>query len=72
MREKLAIAFIERAKELGLKGKKRDELALEFIMGAAMALQNLEQPIDLTKFAWLVSIRGYSAIEDAAKDYVGA
>ena len=67
MRKKIAELFIARAEQLGYKGKTREKMALEFVTGAACALSCLEPPQDISKFAWLVSIRGYSAVEDAAK-----
>lgn len=55
----LAEKFTERANELGYKGKKRDDFALEYVVGAAVALSLLpEPPFDLSKLVWIISIRG--------------
>lgn len=72
MRKELTQKFIERALQLQMKGKKRDATALEFILGAATMGALCNPPIDLTEFAWVVSIRGYSAIEEAVKETVAA
>ena len=57
--------FIERADALGLKGKKRDDYALEFMIGAATTLALIGHPEAdhvCRCSALLVSTRGYLAI----------
>lgn len=62
----LAESFVNRAKELEYKGKKRDGAALDFWLGAA-AWAYATGPADtadyLTRLAWLISVRGYSEVE---------
>lgn len=72
----LANAFIARADAQQLKGKARDKAALEFACGAAAMVEALrdagtlysgnDSP-DVTPFAFLVSIRGYSEVLSFAK-----
>lgn len=62
--------LVERAEQMRLKGKKRDEMAMEFIVGAATALEGAGHSEDaqhLAKFAsFLVSFRGFAAIKEMA------
>ena len=67
---KLAQTFVERAYALGLKGKRRDELALEFFMGAYALVQAtgdkvLEERIALVAF--VVAARGFSFVRETAE-----
>jgi hypothetical protein len=64
----LCTKFIERSQALGLKGKKRDDAALHFFVGAAHALllvnpksedaQRVKRWLEL-----ILQMRGYEAVE---------
>jgi hypothetical protein len=67
----IAKRFVGRVKECGFKGKKRDELALEFFVGAAACAEgqgNEELTQHILRIAMLVSVRGYSEVEVLAHD----
>lgn len=68
----LARGFIERATELGYKGKKRDDAAMDYFTGATYAAQ-LAGDEDLRNYlvrmmALLISTRGYSEIVAMSKE----
>lgn len=68
LRATLCRVFIARVQAQGLKGKKRDAAAMEFVCGALAVLveehgEASKQAQYLTGLAFLVSVRGYSAIE---------
>lgn len=68
----MARLFIERATNFGWKGKKRDDLALEFFMGAAKAVENLDEGLykHLHAIVFLLAVRGYDEVLILAKDEV--
>ncbi len=65
-----AKSFVARAKNLGMKGKKRDEIALEFYLGGAAALEAYGVPVAdnilLLNATFGVAPRGYAWVEGAA------
>lgn len=66
----IASAFIERSKALEYKGKKRDNAALDYFIGAAKCLEltgDEETASYLGRLAWLISVRGYSEVETIAE-----
>lgn len=67
----LAKAFIKRATELGYKGKKRDDAALNYFVGAAVLAELQGNNIlyqHLGRLAgFLIAIHGYAAVKDIAK-----
>ncbi len=68
---KVAQQFLTRANAFGYRGKKRDELAIEFVLGAATALQvtgNSAAMNSVLLLATLVSVRGYSWLEEYANE----
>lgn len=70
---RLARAFRDRSEAIGLKGKKRDDAALEFFLGAAMGL-HIEGHEDASQHvlrvaSWLIATRGYSEIERICKEH---
>ena len=71
MLQTLCVKFVERAEFQQLKGKKRDELAIEFLIGAATALQNAEHPEAnhvLNCVAMIIVVRGYAEVKRIAMD----
>lgn len=59
--------IISRCKEQGYKGKTRDKMALEMYVGAMMAcVDENGQPTQFSVGAMLVSVRGFSWIEEVA------
>lgn len=68
----IAQRFVERAESLGYKGKKRDDAALDYWCGAAVAAEasgdaNLGQR--LANIAVLiVAVRGYFGVKEMAAD----
>ena len=66
----MARLFIERAERFGWKGKKRDDLALEFFIGGAKAAEAVSQPLygHLGNIIFLVGVRGYSEVLELAKE----
>jgi hypothetical protein len=69
--KKLAGQFVERSEALFYKGKRRDDAAVEFFLGAYVALNvtgnsELANKVGLTTAA-LIAPRGYTAVEQLAK-----
>lgn len=67
----LCVNFVERAEYLNLKGKKRDEAAIEFLVGAASALQitnHAEANHVLTCVAMAICPRGYGEVKRIADE----
>jgi hypothetical protein len=68
--QKLALSFIERADALSLKGKKRDDAALDYWCGAAIGAGlagNTQLESHLGRIAALViSVRGFMAVKEIA------
>jgi hypothetical protein len=67
----VAQRFIERAQALGLKGKKRDEAALDFFTGAAAGAE-IAGDKDLAKHlgilcALVVAVRGFIGVNEIAR-----
>lgn len=66
----LARQFIVRAEEQGYKGKRRDDAAVEFFLGAySMLLLGSEDEEAARLFRWIAMLlitRGFSAVEEAA------
>lgn len=62
--QKIAQKFVERAKSLGYKGKKRDLFAHEYVLGAIASLD--EGDMRLNSLVIDVTFRGYEAIEQYA------
>lgn len=52
-------AIVARADGLGMKGKRRDQMALDVIVGA-----DAVQPGRFAGIAFLISVRGYSEVAD--------
>ena len=69
--QKLAQRFVGRAAETRMRGKKRDEASLEFFLGAAaLAEAQGDEPLcqHILKISgWMISIRGFKAVEELAK-----
>lgn len=69
--EKVCIAFVNRAEALGMKGVKRDEAALHYLLGAYAALEATEQKADANHIgavcAMVISTRGYSEVHRIAQ-----
>jgi hypothetical protein len=68
----ISARFIERADALQLRGKRRDDAALDYFVGAAAGAE-LAGNINLGKHLGtvallIVSIRGYKAVEEMAKE----
>lgn len=63
----LAQHIIERAEALGLKGKKGDDMALDYIIGAAVGARIAGNEKIAGHFAcvaaMIISVRGYSEFE---------
>lgn len=66
----MAKLFIERTRRFNWKGRKRDDLALEFFMGGAKAAEAVSPQLaqHLTNVIFLVAVRGYSEVLDLAKE----
>jgi len=66
----IAKAFVARAEAQGMKGKRRDELALEFFLGAmtqAVANDDGDMVNVLGQNAAIISARGFSWVQEVAK-----
>lgn len=65
---KIAESFMRRSEALGLKGRKRDEFALEYFIGAAyayLAAGMTEECNNLSAIAGLmIAPRGYHAVQE--------
>jgi hypothetical protein len=59
--QRIASTFVEREANMERKGKARDRAALEFVIGAAAALDGEEQQKVLL-LATMVSVRGYAQL----------
>jgi len=73
MLQTLCIQFVERAEHFEMKGKKRDERAIEFLVGAATALQNTnheEAQHVLSCVAFIIAVRGYVEVKRIAMDAI--
>ena len=71
MLQRLCIQFVERADHFEMKGKSRDKLAIEFLVGAATALQNTnheEADHVLKCVAFIIAVRGYAEVKRIAMD----
>lgn len=76
--QKIAKLFITRAEHLNLRGRKRDDAAMEFFVGAAMGVNTLvkEKGDDASTLydhiilvaSLLIATRGYAAVVGLAKD----
>lgn len=69
----LAAAFVDRVKKTGLKGQKtRGDAALEFFVGAAVALnlagQTEQAEAVRVALAFDIALRGYKAVEELAAE----
>lgn len=62
--KKLCMAFVQRSQSLGLRGKKRDDALIEFMVGAANALTIAGAEDDAKHvtavLAVVFSVRGFS------------
>lgn len=76
---KIAKLFVHRANELGFKGRKRDDLAVEFFLGAAAGLHMLAggdgnssagkaYTHAMAVTSMLVCTRGFRAVVELAED----
>ena len=66
----LCEAFVKRSKELGYKDKRRDTLAMEFFIGATLALDQADhaEAFSIRLFTvLLLATRGYSEIVKVAE-----
>lgn len=68
----LAKRFIERAEALQLKGRRRDNAALDYFVGAAV-LAELNGDADLSNHlgtisALIISVRGFFGVKELATD----
>lgn len=66
----LCKAFVERAEALNLKGKKREDAAFEFLLGAHIALAAVNHPEAEhvgTVTTFIIAIRGYSEVKRIAE-----
>lgn len=74
MLQTLCTRFVERAEHFDMKGKKRDEKAIEFLVGAASALQATDHPEYshvINCVALIICVRGYAEVKriaDMAKE----
>ena len=68
---KLCASFVERAAALNLKGKKRDDALMDYMIGAHVALAATGQAEDAQHVgnvaALLFSVRGYRECEQIAR-----
>lgn len=63
----LAKSWVERERALGLKGKKADDAAINFVVGAANAAEILgADKGTFVGIAWLVGVRGASQLREIA------
>lgn len=66
----LARRFIERAEELGYKGKKRDDAALDYFVGAAVLAELQGNKLlyeHLGRVAlFVIAVRGYFGVKELA------
>ena len=70
MLQTLCTRFVERAEHFEMKGKKRDEKAIEFLVGAATALQAINHPEanHVTNcVAMIICVRGYMEVKRIAE-----
>lgn len=73
MLQTLCVKFVERAEHFNLKGKKRDEQAIEFLVGAATALQVSNHPEAnhvLNCVAIIICVRGYAEVKRIADNAI--
>ncbi len=66
----LAQRCITRMKALNVRGRKRDEFALEYFIGACdmlLALGETEKANNLSGHCMLISVRGYSWVQELAE-----
>lgn len=63
--------FVERAENLGYKGKKRDDAVMDYFAGAAMMAKHLgHQEVHRqigTSLAMIFSVRGYDEVKEIAE-----
>lgn len=63
----LSRQFVRRSEALGLKGKKRDEAAMDFFCGAFAALEAMKHGVEASNLATVIALvlstRGYSEVE---------
>lgn len=71
MLERLCVAYVERVKALGIKGKKRDDGLLDFMIGAIHALEAQGDPSDAGHVkrvtVMIFSVRGYAECAEIAR-----
>lgn len=71
---KLAHKFMQRAASQGFRGKQRSALALEFFLGAQIAVHAMEgeegQNVKAIAFAaYLIAVRGYVYLRELTRDH---
>jgi hypothetical protein len=76
MGHQMAVKLIERAAALGLKGKKRDDAALDYFVGAAAGAElagdaKLACHLGVVS-AMIISVRGYIGVAELAAEAVKA
>lgn len=66
----LCAAFIERSDALGLKGKKRDDAAMHYFVGAAKALDLAGQDTKrlISWVGFVLQYRGYNGVVEEVKN----
>lgn len=73
--KKLCASFVARSEAHGYRGKKRDEAALNYLIGAAMGLEMAglaeQSAVIGSALVYLVSVRGYEEVERLAKGEEG-
>lgn len=74
--KRVAVDFVERAEALGLKGKKRDDAALDYFLGAAaIARAQDNKPLEnhIGRVALLViATRGFKGVQDIVSNPITA
>lgn len=70
----IAERFVERSSALGLKGKKRDDAALDYFLGAAAGAElagDVQMACQLGLVsAMIISVRGYAGVVSLASEMV--
>lgn len=67
--KQVAQQFMTRSENQGLKGKKRDEMALEFVLGAASGMQvtgEVSKMNTLLMLGSMVAVKGYKFLNEYA------
>lgn len=69
--KELCLGFITRSRGLSYRGKKRDDAAMDYLVGAAMALREVglaeESDFIARNVALVISVRGYEEVERISK-----